>query len=104
MTTFSAKSIGQAYRSWIIPRGLDEVFLLGGGARNPCLVEAIKEELDGITIRQGSELGVDPDAREALAFAGLAWGYLNGLETNVPAATGSAEGRILGSMTPGVSW
>ena len=66
--------------------------------------KAIKEELDGITIRQGSELGVDPDAREALAFAVLAWGYLNGLETNVPAATGSAEGRILGSMTPGVSW
>lgn len=104
LTTFSAKSIGQAYRSWIIPRGLDEVFLLGGGARNPYLVEAIKEELCGVTIRQGSELGVDPDAREALAFAVLAWGYLNGLETNIPGATGSADGRILGSMTPGVSW
>ena len=102
LTVFTARSIGKAYRSWVIPRGLDEIFLLGGGAHNPYLVKAIKAELQSITIRHGSELGIDPDAREALSFAVLAWGHLNGLETNIPFATGSAGGRILGSMTPGL--
>ncbi len=102
LTVFTAKSIGAAYDSWIIPRGVDEVFLLGGGAHNPCLVNAIKEDLHGVIIRNGCELGVDPDAREALAFAVLAWGHLNGLETNIPGTTGSTDSRILGSMTIGL--
>jgi len=102
LTVFTARSIGDAYRSWVIPRGLDEIFLLGGGVHNPYLVKAIKAELQTITIRHGSELGIDPDAREAVAFAVLAWGHLNGLVTNIPFATGSSGGRILGSMTPGI--
>ena len=102
LTVFTARTISQAYRSWVIPKGLDEIFLLGGGVHNSSLFKAIKEELQVVSVRHGSELGIDPDAREALAFAVLAWGYLNGLETNIPFATGGSGGRILGSMTPGL--
>ncbi len=100
LTRLTARSIGNAYRTWILPRGLDEVFLLGGGARNPTLVQMIREELEGTPVEAGEALGIDPDAREAVAFAVLAWAHLTGRSGNVPGATGAGGPRVLGSYTP----
>ena len=101
LTVFTAQSIAEAYRTWVLPRGLDEVFLVGGGANNPALVQAIERGLDPVPVKNGVELGVDPDAREALAFAFLAWAYLHGIAGNIPSVTGAEASRVLGSMTPG---
>ena len=46
-------------------------------------------------------LGIDSDAKEAIAFAALAWAFHYGIPANVPAATGAAGRRVLGSYTPG---
>jgi len=102
-TALTARSIGDAYRRWVLPRGVDEVFLMGGGARNPVLFQAIAEELSPLPVRSGTSLGMDADAREAAAFALLAWAHLHGIPANVPEATGSRGPRVLGSWTPG-SW
>lgn len=99
LTAFTARSIAAAYQAWVIPRGLDEVFLVGGGVNNPALVEAIEQSLDPVQVKNGMELGVDPDAREALAFAFLAWAYLHGIVGNIPSVTGAEAPRVLGSMT-----
>ncbi len=101
LTALTARSVGDAYRQWVIPRGVDEVFLLGGGARNPALVRAIGEDLSPLPVLSGEALGMDPDAREAAAFALLAWAHLNGIPANLPEATGSVGPRVLGSWTPG---
>jgi anhydro-N-acetylmuramic acid kinase len=101
LTALTARSIGDAYRRWVLPLGVEEVFLLGGGARNPALFRAIEKELSPVPVREGASLGVDPDAREAAAFALLAWAHLEGIEANVPEATGSSGPRVLGSWTPG---
>ena len=101
LTAFTAHSIAEAYRTWVLPRGLDEVFLVGGGANNPALAQAIKQELDTIPVKDSMELGVDPGAREALAFAFLAWAHLHGIAGNIPSVTGAEVPRVLGSMTPG---
>lgn len=101
MTAFTAVSIADAYRRWLLPRGLDEVFLAGGGARNPELVRSIASELAPLPVRDLSELGLDPDAREAVCFAVLAWAHLCGIPSNVPDSTGAAGSRVLGSHTPG---
>jgi anhydro-N-acetylmuramic acid kinase len=103
LTALTSRSIGEAYRRWVIPRGVAEVFLTGGGSRNPVLFQAIADELAPLAVHPGEALGMDPDAREASAFALLAWAYLNGLPANVPEATGSTGPRILGSWTPGES-
>jgi len=100
LTALTARSIGDAYRRWILPKGVKEVFLMGGGARNPALVEAIRRELNPLPVRGGEALGMDPDAREAAAFALLAWAHLRGLPANLPEATGSLGPRVLGSFTP----
>ena len=100
LTAFTARSIAEAYRAWVLPRGLDEVFLVGGGANNPALVQAIEQGLDSVQVKNGMELGVDPDAREALAFAFLAWAHIHGIAGNIPSVTGAGAPRVLGSMTP----
>jgi anhydro-N-acetylmuramic acid kinase len=40
------------------------------------------------------------DAREAAAFALLAWAHLRGIPGNVPSVTGADGPRVLGSLTP----
>jgi anhydro-N-acetylmuramic acid kinase len=100
LTALTARSIGDSYRAWVSPEGVDDVYLLGGGARNPTLVAAVSDELSPLTLSPCEELGVDPDAREAVSFAVLAWAHARGLPANVPSVTGAAGGRILGSHTP----
>ncbi len=99
-TALTARSVGDAYRKWVNDLGVDEVVLVGGGSRNPALVEALRRELKGLPVREGEVLGMDPDAREAAAFAVLAWCHLKGLPGNVPGATGAEGERVLGSYTP----
>jgi len=101
VTALTVRTIAAAYSRWVAPRGIDEVFITGGGARNPTLVTWLGEALSPLPVFAGDELGLDPDAREAVAFAALAWAHLRGIPANVPASTGAAGPRILGSLTPG---
>ena len=101
LTAFTAKSVGDAYRRWVLPRGVDEVVLTGGGAKNPELVRRIRAELDPIPLAAEGALGLASDAREAAAFAFLAWAHLLGAAGNVPEVTGAEGPRVLGSLTPG---
>ena len=101
LTELTARTIADAYARWIVPRGVDEVVLTGGGARNPTLVGRIRDLLAPLPVVDGSALGVDPEAKEAVAFAVLAWAHLRGVPANLPSATGAAGPRVLGSLTPG---
>lgn len=101
LTALTAQSVVRAYRRWVLPRGADEVFVSGGGARNPVLFGMLTKELAPLPVYPGERLGVDPDAKEAVAFAALAWAHVRGIPGNVPEATGAAGARVLGSYTPG---
>jgi anhydro-N-acetylmuramic acid kinase len=101
LTELTARTIADAYRRWVLPRGVDEVVVTGGGARNPTLMARLRALLDPLPVLDGSALGIDPDAKEAVAFALLAWAHLRGLPANVPEATGARGPRVLGSYTPG---
>ncbi len=102
LTALTARSVGRAYREHLPTDDIHEVVLTGGGARNPALVEALERELDPLPVRTGRRaLGMDPDAREAAAFALLAWAHLKGIPANLPRVTGAAGPRVLGSWTPG---
>jgi anhydro-N-acetylmuramic acid kinase len=101
LTQLTARTIADAYRQWLLPRGLDEVFVTGGGARNPVLMDMLRRELYPLPVHTGEALGVDGDAKEAIAFAALAWAHVRGVPGNVPAATGAQGPRVLGAYTPG---
>lgn len=100
LTALTARTIANAYRQWLLPRGLDEAFVTGGGARNPVLMAMIRQELAPLPVHTGEALGVDGDAKEAVAFAALAWAHVNRIAGNVTAATGAKGPRVLGSYTP----
>ena len=51
---------------------MTDIFISGGGMRNPLVVEGIKNKLNGFPIRSTNELNIDPDAKEAILFAILA--------------------------------
>jgi anhydro-N-acetylmuramic acid kinase len=101
LTELTARTVADAYHRWVIPRGIDEVVLTGGGARNAVLAERIRALLHPLPVLDGGALDVDPDAKEAVAFALLAWAHLRGIPANLPSATGAAGRRVLGSLTPG---
>ena len=107
ITAVTARSVADAIRRWVLARGVDEVVVSGGGARNPTLLamlgDALGETGRGLPVLTGEALGIDPDAKEALAFAALAWAYSRGIPGNVPEATGARGPRVLGSYTPGPS-
>jgi anhydro-N-acetylmuramic acid kinase len=102
LTALTAESVALSYREFLPVGEIHEVVLTGGGARNPTLVRFLEEALSPLPVVVGAEaLGMDPDAREAAAFALLAWAHLRGIPGNLPEATGAAGPRVLGSLTPG---
>jgi anhydro-N-acetylmuramic acid kinase len=101
LTALTARSIAIAIGRWGSPGPGGEVVVTGGGGRNPTLVQMLTSELAPLPVRADDVLGVPSDAKEAVAFAVLAWAHVRGRAGNVPGATGAAGPRVLGSLTPG---
>ncbi|HEY7393561.1 MAG TPA: anhydro-N-acetylmuramic acid kinase, partial [Gemmatimonadaceae bacterium] len=98
-TLLTARSIADAYRRFM-PEPVTEVLLSGGGAKNPVLASMIAREVAPIAVRSFAERFFDGEAKEAVAFALLAYLHVNGHTANVPRATGARGPRILGKLTP----
>lgn len=101
LTALTARTIADAITRWAPPGPAGEVVVTGGGGRNPVLVRQVAAALDPVPVRTDDALGLRPDAREAVAFAALAWAHVRGLAGNLPEVTGAAGPRVLGSLTPG---
>ena len=98
LTRFSAEAIASSYRM-LLPVPPEEVYVSGGGALNLTLMRHLAEVLAPVRVGTTRDLGVDPEAKEALLFAVLANETLFGHAGNVPSATGAAGPRVLGKVT-----
>jgi anhydro-N-acetylmuramic acid kinase len=87
----------------VAPEAKTEFVVAGGGVRNATLMGMLREGLKplGVRVREMGELGVEAQAKEAVAFALLAWLRWNGLPGNVKSATGAGRAVILGKVTLG---
>jgi anhydro-N-acetylmuramic acid kinase len=97
LTRFVAESVAGGIRRWV-QGSVAEVLVSGGGARNATLMAALARALAPIPVRSLAEVGLDPDAKEAVAFAVLANETLFGRSGNVPGATGATGPRVLGKL------
>jgi anhydro-N-acetylmuramic acid kinase len=97
LTRFVAEGIGDGLRRWA-GRPVDEVLVSGGGARNRLLMADLGQVLAPAPVRSLEAVGLDADAKEAVAFAVLANETLFGRAGNVPAATGARGPRVLGKI------
>ncbi|OIO96552.1 MAG: hypothetical protein AUK03_03800 [Anaerolineae bacterium CG2_30_64_16] len=100
LTAFTAASIADAYRRFL-PHMPDEVIRGGGGASNPTLVAMLCERLAPATITSHEAVGLSSDAKEAVAFAVLAYETIHGRPGNLPRCTGAGQRVVLGKITPG---
>ena len=97
VTELTVESIARAYEGHL-PGPVDEVYISGGGSRNPCLVEGLRRRLSA-PIYDYSRLGYPSEAKEALLMALLANEHVMGTPCNLPVATGAGRMVVLGSLT-----
>jgi anhydro-N-acetylmuramic acid kinase len=94
-TEFTACSIAAA-----IPKNMSELIVSGGGVHNRQIMSRLREQLPSMTVTTTAGQGIDPDAKEAIAFAILAHEFVRGRPANLPSATGARHLAILGKSTP----
>jgi anhydro-N-acetylmuramic acid kinase len=102
-TALTARSIADALRRFVLrPTGRYRDFIVsGGGACNPTLMAMLANELRplGLQIRSSDEFGLPSEAKEAAAFALLAFQTWNQQPSNLPSATGAKRLAILGKLS-----
>ncbi len=96
----TARSIHRALA--FLPDGPPPALLAvsGGGVRNRAVMRMLGELFSPTPVLSLAELGMDPDAKEAVAFAVLASEAIDGVPGNVPAATGASRPSVLGKISP----
>ena len=103
-TALTAHSIRIAYERFIQPlmrNSRVDYFLSGGGAQNATLIRMLDDQLGslGCTLRSTDDVGLPAQAKEAVAFALLAYQTWHRRPGNVPSATGAHRYTILGDIT-----
>ena len=101
-TAFTARSIADALQRCVLPRGkFSEVIASGGGTQNPVLMGMLASELRalGLELRTSDEFGIPSEAKEAVAFAVLAFETWHRRPSNLPSATGARRAVVLGKIS-----
>jgi len=107
-TALTARSIADAVRRFVMQKSgssaknsFREMILSGGGARNATLVGMLAESLAplGVQLRFSDEFGLPSEAKEAVAFAVLAYETWHRRASNVPSATGARRAAVLGKIS-----
>ncbi|MFY9841951.1 MAG: anhydro-N-acetylmuramic acid kinase [Terriglobales bacterium] len=106
-TALTTQSIANAIQRFVLPRfrsrqrGNHQMIVSGGGTKNLTLMTMLREKLAplGVELRVSDEYGIPAEAKEAVAFALLAYETWHRRPSNVPSATGATRPAILGKIS-----
>jgi anhydro-N-acetylmuramic acid kinase len=103
-TALTAHSIVNAIREFLPgslgeERSFNDMIISGGGSRNCTLVRMITELLPYISVRTSDAYGVPAEAKEAVAFAVLAYQTWHKSPSSIPSATGADYPAVLGKIS-----
>jgi len=99
-TALTAAAVAEGVERFVRPRmRIDELIVSGGGAHNPRIMAHLASLLPSVALATSADFGVDIDAKEAIAFAVLAYQTWRHRPGNLPSATGARRPVILGDIT-----
>jgi len=102
-TAITARSIGQALQRFVITKDsrYRDYVVAGGGVNNRTLMRMLAEQIIplNLRLRRMEDFGVPSEAKEAVAFAVLAYQTWHKRPSNLPSATGAKKAAILGSVS-----
>jgi len=102
ITEFTARSIAESCQ--FLPEQPESWYICGGGAYNSHLMSRLENLLNPATVKNTADIGISPEAMEAVCFALLAKNTLQGLPNTIPEVTGAARAVTGGQITPGNNW
>lgn len=101
-TALTAASIAQALERFVLAQGsFRDLVVSGGGTKNVSLMNMLKQEAGnlGLWLKHSDDFGVPSQAKEAVAFALLAYQTWNRQPGNIPSATGAQRAAVLGKIS-----
>jgi anhydro-N-acetylmuramic acid kinase len=106
VTALTANVIADQYQRFVLPHGLDEVLVAGGGVQNVALMQQMTANLPVPVLRledsRFGELGFNSATREAAAFALLGYYAYRGWRNTLPHTTGASRAVVAGRLTLGI--
>ena len=99
-TIFTALSIVDALHRFVLRKHkIQQLIVSGGGAHNPLILAQLSAALRGVALLPSSRFRIPEDAKEAFAFALLAYETFHQRPANLPSATGARGPAILGKIS-----
>jgi anhydro-N-acetylmuramic acid kinase len=101
-TALTAHTIARAIKLFVLPRAKYRDYVVsGGGSKNRTLMRMLADETSpfGLRLQRSDELGVPSQAKEAVAFALLAYQTWHRRPGNIPSATGAKRPAVLGKVS-----
>jgi anhydro-N-acetylmuramic acid kinase len=97
-TAFTAVTIAAGIKRFVKHK-VDELIVSGGGVHNRTMMAYLQAFLPAVKLRRSDEFGVNSDAKEAIAFAMLAYETWHKRPSNLPSATGARRPVVLGKVS-----
>lgn len=110
ITRITAQNIVKQYKTFlprfsIDPKLIDEIYMCGGGARNPNIIAYLQQEMPGARLLPLDATGVPSDAKEAVSFAQQGLEAILGRAALVPINSDSLTPNLIsGKIAPGLRW